>query len=190
MEKKIINLYDYIFGRWERSSCDAHLKFKNDAIGWKAGHIIKKDKNGDDYSYPVIIKLKIPYNATRTYYADSSLEKYGKHRCECAEVLGFYSYYTGEELTDLGEAYAFYGYHPSRRFVYLKGSLVVPENCGSERGYFNGPWVCDGGIHFFYEKECAFAWMDYMADSYDILRRKNSHVDLRREYLEELRGGT
>lgn len=188
METKI-NLYDYIFGRFERSSCDAHLKFKEDAIGWKVGHIIKKDKNGDDYSYPVIIKLKIPNDARRTYYADSYLERYGKHRCECAEVLGFYSYYTGEELTDLKEVYAFYGYHLSRRFVYVKGSRVVPNEYGGEGGCFSGPWTCDGGIHFFYEKDCAFAWMDYMADGYDVLRRKNSYLDANREYLEELRGG-
>ena len=189
METKI-NLYDYIFGRFERSSCDAHLKFKEDVIGWKAGHIIKKDKNGDDYSYPVIIKLLIPYDATRTYYADSSLEKYGKHRCERATVLGFYSYYTGKELKNLNEAYAFYGYHPSRCFIYLKGATVVPDDYRGEGGYFPGPWVCDGGIHFFYKKECAFAWMDYMADGYGVLRRKNNYLIRRQEYLKKLRGGT
>ena len=156
-------------------------KTKTDRIGWKGAYIIKLKNKESGYlePYPVLVKLRIPYNSRRTVYCDSDFERYAKHRCDALEVLGFYSYYTGKELEkpflgcpkdDVNAAYSLYSDEP----IYIKGHLIFPDS------YDINPFVCSNGIHYFYEKESALIYMDWQCDS-DFRLRKNCYWKFRKD---------
>lgn len=156
-------------------------KTKTDKIGWKCAYIIKLKNKESGYlePYPVLVKLRIPYNSRRTVYCDSDFERYAKHRCDAVEVLGFYSYYTGKELKkpflgcpkdDVNAAYSLYSDEP----IYVKGYRIFPDS------YDIKPFVCSNGIHYFYEKESALIYMDWQCDS-DYRLRKNCYWKFRKD---------
>ena len=156
-------------------------KTKTDRIGWKGAYIIKLQDKKSGYlePYPVLVKLRIPYDSHRTVYYDVNSELYAKHRCDAAEVLGFYSYYTGKELKkpflgcpkdDVNAAYSLFSDEP----IYVKGHLIFPDS------YDYNPFVCSNGIHYFYEKESALIYMDWQCES-DYRLRKNAYWKFRKE---------
>ena len=124
-------------------------------IGWKVCIINSRQ--------PVLVKLLIPRNAYRTLYRNKYYEKYSKHRCSEAKVLGFYSYYTGKEITEQykkGVHYVESMYN--RSFRYIPNDWVKPEwACFQSSSYYSrSNKVCDSGIHYFKTKESAYMWAD------------------------------
>lgn len=140
-----------------------------DTIGWKAAFY----KNDKGQNTPVLIKLKIPAGARRLRYNDPLKEKYAKHRCECASVLGYYSYYTGKEIKNL---YTVRSLCASDSLYYFDGHghhLKFPDR------YDQSYNVCSNGLHYFNTKESALMYMDnYIAWSFDyrvFKPRKNTY---------------
>lgn len=146
---------------------DAKVVSSDDKIAWKGGYFyLTDDKTGEKITYPVLIKLLIPKDAYRTHYLDKDFERYAKHRCSYAKVLGFYSYYTGKKLTgyDNETAYTIYDGKP----LYKIGFGVKPD------AYTVANYVCGHGIHFFWSKTSALLYLDRSINSAD-LKRKNSY---------------
>ena len=132
-----------------------------DQIGWKGAYIYDGKKHK---CKPILVKLYIPASAQRTRYYTENHERYSKHRCEVAKVLGFYSYYTGKELKSVKEALSFF----TGTNMYQKDCFVFPTY------YSYRNIVCGQGIHFFYEKKCALMYLDYMGSEYNYKLRKNN----------------
>lgn len=146
---------------------DAKVVSSDDKIAWKGGYFyLTDDKTGKIVTYPVLIKLSIPKDAYRTHYGNKDCEQYAKHRCSYAKVLGFYSYYTGKELTkyDNETAHTMFDCIPR----YKKGLCVKPDE------YTISNCVCGHGIHFFWSKTSAMLYLDGAINKSD-LRRKNSY---------------
>ena len=148
---------------------------KNDRIGWKGAYMFTI--NNPYCVEPVLVKLRIPYKAYRTKYENSTHERYCKHRCSRAEVLGFYSYYTGKELnTDIILDKIVWSLWTGTPY-YIKGKMVRPNlyyNLGSE--------VCGSGIHYFYEKESALMYLDWEFNDFSCLR-KNAYRRFPQHYV-------
>ena len=153
-------IFPYVDNNSHSQFVDEVRKFNKNEIGWKAAFIWK---NGEQH--PVIIKLMIPRSAMRTCYRDKISEKYAKHRCDHAKVLGFYSYYSGRELKNIEHAKSFYD-HAMR---YRKGLMVWPINNIFSKQLF----VCDRGIHYFYSKKSALIYMDSVSSFYRVKPRYN-----------------
>ena len=130
------------------SFADNVARIGEEEIGWKVCV--------NSLSQPVLVKLLSPKDAYRTSYKNTHYEKYSKHHCSKAKVLGFYSYYTGKEVTEQyknGNCYA----HSLRdnSFRYIPNDWVKP------RLYYSfSTNVCDSGIHYFRTKESAYMWAD------------------------------
>ena len=160
-------IFDHIVGINERSGVDKFLKIEEDRIVWKGGFICK-----NDCKYPVLIKLLIPKGTVTTAYDEPFYEKYAKHRCARAKVLGFYSYYNGQELKNISSSYAFY----TARATYFLGHYVIPD-------YFSKlEVVCEHGIHYFNAKESALIYLDFECDYIRIKRRQNAFISKRLIY--------
>ena len=138
-------IFAYVAGLYERYSVDNISTSKKDQIGWKGAFIWKDNK-----VYPVIVKLWIPKKALRTVYDDKMNEKYSKHRCSHAKVLGFYSYYTGKEIKSVLKARSFH----TGNEEYFLNSYSFPDN------FSKAPAVCASGIHYFNTKESASIYVD------------------------------
>lgn len=124
-------------------------------IGWKVCI--------DDNCEPVLVKLLIPKEAYRTWYRNKKYEEHSKHRCSKAIVLGFYSYYTGKEVTKQYEKNDNRVYSMcNRSFRYCQNDWVLPEwsHTQSVLYYSRSTKVCDSGIHYFKTKESAYMWAD------------------------------
>ena len=156
-------IYNYVYGDSPKVADSAIRKCEEEEIGWK----LCKDNRGE----PVLVKLLIPTRAYRTYYKDPYCEKYCKHRCSRAKVLGFYSYYTGKEVTELYKKNRLHVFSTHNRdFEYVLGVTVLPE-WGGQRSllfYSKNLAVCDAGIHYFKTKESAYMWADLNMVSYFI----------------------
>ena len=143
--------------------CDSNT----DIIAWKAGYYREKET-------PILIKLMIPKDALRTHYKDKEPEKYCKHRCSKAKVLGFYSYYTGKELKSVDKAHSMVIINGkdglNTRFEYRKGTMVYPDTFCTELS------VCSNGIHYFNNKQSAFYYMDSILGLSDHRIRRYSHL--------------
>ena len=118
---------------------------KQPMIGYKAAFI--RYKNGK--LKPCIVKLLIPVDALYTIYYYKIDEKYGKHRCELAKVIGFLSYYTGKEIKVTKAHSIFY-----KHFCYELGEYVYPGNFSVTF------YTCSSGIHYFNFLESARCYMD------------------------------
>lgn len=144
---------------------DGIKRIRQPTIGYKAAFIYYK--NGK--LKPCIVKLLIPAGARYTFYRDESYEKYGKHRCTCAQVIGFLSYYTGKEIK-VTKAYSiFYNW-----FCYELGKVVRPTNFSIINS------TCAGGIHYFNSLEAARCYIDSILCSYKYEFRKRelrSHAE-------------
>ena len=139
---------------------------KNDRIGWKGAYMFTIDNPYYTTPTPVLVKLRIPYRAHRTKYENPVHEKYCKHRCSRAEVLGFYSYYTGKELnTDIILDKIVWSLWTGTPY-YVKGEMIRPT-----RYYDFEPEICGSGIHYFYEKESALMYLDWEFENYTCLRK-------------------
>ena len=125
-------------------------------IGWKVCI--------NSLSQPVLVKLLIPEDANRTWYKNKKHEKYSKHRCARAKVLGFYSYYTGKEVTEQYKKDNLYVYSMlDNSFKYIPGNWVVPrwkKFMDNSIYYSLSLGVCNSGIHYFRTKESAYMWAD------------------------------
>lgn len=179
MNKKDM-IYDIIvYDPLERviSATETEELTKTDKIGWKGAYFIKKGKNGVVWAWPVLVKLRIPYTSFRTKYSEPNWERYAKHRCSSAKVLGFYSYYTGKELkkplssysngiSNIDAAYSFFTDEP----IYKKGETVIPDE------YDTHIFVCSTGIHYFYEKESALIYLDWQFSKQYNLRKNCYHI--------------
>ena len=124
-------------------------------IGWKVCV--------NSLSQPVLVKLLIPEDANRTWYINKKHEKYSKHRCARAKVLGFYSYYTGKEVTEQYKKDNLYVYSMrDYSFKYIPGDWVKSRwgHMDNSIYYSLSIKVCDSGIHYFRTKESAYMWAD------------------------------
>ena len=139
---------------------DNIIRTKQPIIGYKAAFI--EYKNGK--LKPCIVKLSIPASALYTIYYREPYEKYGKHRCASAVVIGFLSYYTGKEIKVTKARSIFYNY-----FYYKLSDYIFPA-------YFSVSCsTCAGGIHYFNFLEAARCYMDNIL--YEIRREiKNRHM--------------
>lgn len=128
-------------------------KSTHKSYGYKMGVI--KYKNGK--LNPCIIKLEIPKEALRTEYATSTLNKFGKHRCSKARVLGFYSYYTGKKIK-INEARSSF----DSKFIYKLGETIYPDSFNMDFDMHDeiGWPVCAEGIHYFTNMKCAGFYAD------------------------------
>ena len=156
-------IFDHILGGNERSTVDRILKIKEDQIAWKGAYIWK---NGCRYPYPVLIKLLIPKDTVTTAYDEPFYEKYAKHRCSRAKVLGFYSYYTGKKLKNVFSAHSF---HTAMK-IYFLDHYVFPES------FSRLEIVCGHGIHYFNAKESALIYLDDECNYIQAKRRRNAFV--------------
>ena len=156
-----IKAYSYSLGFHSNTYVNKIGMSNVDQIGWKGAYYI--DKNGT--KQPVLVKLLIPKSSIRTKYVNSLEEKYAKHRCDCAKVLGFYSYYNGNELKNVKVAISF----SDNDFYYRKNRYVRPV-----RKFSKEVLVCASGVHYFYSKTSAFVYMDYFSLSltYNFKTRK------------------
>ena len=168
-------IFEIVYRNSPRVADSAIRKCKEEEeIGWK----LCKDTRGE----PVLVKLLIPTRAYRTWYKDPYHEKYAKHRCSRAKVLGFYSYYTGKEVTDKYKKNCWHVFSiHDKSFQYVPGTTVFPE-WGGQRNpllYSRSCGVCDSGIHYFKTKESVYMWADLYMASYFIF----SGVPRRRAYF-------
>ena len=189
-------IVELIHGYRQPTSASMNVQGHEDVIGWKGGfYIVFDEKLGAGKYMPVLIKLLIPKHAFRTAYFDRYHEKYSKHRCSQAKVLGFYSYYTGKEIKNLYGAYSFYASTvfdteplsngvTSCRFrdvhlEYFKDRDVLPNR------YDSGYQICAGGIHYFYEKRSALLYLDQEILGWHMKPRYNSKLlfSLHRSHL-------
>lgn len=134
---------------------DSVIHKGEEEIGWKVCI--------NSYFEPVLVKLLISKDANRTWYKNKKYEKYSKHRCSQAKVLGFYSYYTGKEVTEQYKKGNCYAYSlRDNSFRYIPGEWVKPRWAYMENSlyYSFSPKVCDSGIHYFKTKESAYMWAD------------------------------
>lgn len=139
--------------------CDGISAGAEKQIVYKAAIVRKNGK-----IKPVIIELELPKKALRTYYKYPYAEKYGKHRCSFAKVIGFRSYYTGRPIKiDSARSlmYAFY---------YYKNQAVFPGD------FNNSLMACSSGIHYFNNLESARCYADqtFMGNTSGVKLRKNS----------------
>ena len=134
-----------------------HVEDK-DMIAWKGAYICVKHRG----MIPVLVKLLIPAGVPRTQYSVKGQEKYSKHRCAQAKVLGFYSYYTGKKLKTVYTACSFYTDMP----MYTIGKMVLPS------WYSKQKHICAEGIHYFNTKACAMIYVDIECVKYGMLLRK------------------
>ena len=136
----------HVYGFYERHIIDGIHTSKEGQIGWKGAFIRKNDK-----VYPVIVKLWIPKNAWRTTYDDKISEKYAKHRCSRAKVLGFYSYYTGKKLKSILKARSFH----TGNEEYFLNKYSYPDD------FSKMELVCASGIHYYNTKKSASTYVDF-----------------------------
>lgn len=134
-----------------------HVEDK-DMIAWKGAYIHVKHRG----MIPVLVKLLIPAGTSRTQYSVKGQEKYSKHRCARAKVLGFYSYYTGKKLKTVYTACSFY----TDTQMYTIGKLVLPSSYSKQKQ------ICAPGIHYFNTKECAMIYVDIECVKHGMLLRK------------------
>ena len=134
-----------------------HVEDK-DMIAWKGAYISVKHRG----MVPVLVKLLIPAGAPRTQYSVKGQEKYSKHRCARAKVLGFYSYYTGKKLKTVYNARSFF----TDTQMYTIGKTVLPASYSIQRQ------ICAPGIHYFNTKECAMIYLDIECVKYGMPLRK------------------
>lgn len=132
---------------------------KKDMIGWKVVFITMFNSEiGSEYGpyqVPILAKIRITSFTNRTKYNNPLEERYAKHRCGLAKVIGYYSYYTGKEIKKL-IAPPRSSEVPSFRYPSVLPGYVVPDY------YDYGTSICSHGIHFFYEKQSALIWGDMM----------------------------
>ena len=136
----------YIVGATSSMLNTASHSEDKDMIAWKGAYIYAKHRG----MIPVLVKLLIPAGTPRTQYYAKDLEKYSKHRCARAKVLGFYSYYTGKKLKTVYNARSFY----TDTQMYTIGKTVLPS------WYSKQKHICATGIHYFNTKECAMIYID------------------------------
>lgn len=94
--KKIseVAMSNYVTGAASTMLNTATHSEDKDMIAWKGAYIYVEHRG----RIPVLVKLLIPAGTYRTQYHNTDFERYAKHRCSKAKVLGFYSYYTGKKL--------------------------------------------------------------------------------------------
>ena len=166
-------VYSYAVGKHSGIYANEIKKEEEDQIGWKGAFIRLGDSIHPvgDTRCPVLVKLSIPKDAWRTFFKDKTREKYSKHRCSYAKVLGFYSYYTGKELKNVRCAYSFFDCW----FEYRKDFNVFTK----DNSFGSSLRICERGIHYFNTKESARVYMDYSAEFKNFPIRAN-HVDIER----------
>ena len=179
--KRIANIIDPPM--FKRTNSDSYAdradyRPRKNMIGWKVVFIrrisLSTDSPIDDeigLSYadkfvPILAKLRISAKTCRTKYNDPLKEKYGKHRCSRAEVIGYYSYYTGRKIKV-----------PTERIESCNNSLFsyphkLPADVIPNR-YDPTTHICSSGIHFFYEKQSALIWGDIVCAHNGLVLRKN-----------------
>ena len=149
---------NYVTGATSTQLNTASYSEYKDMIAWKGAYIHVKHRG----IIPVLVKLLIPAGTLRTQYSVKGQEKYSKHRCERAKVLGFYSYYTGKKLKTVYNACSFYTDTP----MYTIGKMVRPG------WYSTQKHICAPGIHYFNTKACAMIYVDIECVKYGMRLRK------------------
>ena len=147
----------YIVGATSSMLNTASHSEDKDMIAWKGAYVCVKRRG----MIPVLVKLLIPAGALRTQYSVKGQEKYSKHRCSQAKVLGFYSYYTGKKLKTVYNACSFYTKTP----MYRIGNTAVPSSYSKQKQ------ICAPGIHYFNTKECAMIYVDIECVKHGMLLR-------------------
>lgn len=151
-------MYNYVTGATSTQLNTASYSEYKDMIAWKGAYIHVKHRG----MIPVLVKLLIPAGTLRTQYSVKGQEKYSKHRCAKAKVLGFYSYYTGKKLKNVYNAYSFY----TDTQFYTIGKTVLPA------WYSRQKCICAPGIHYFNTKACAMIYVDIECVKCGMLLRK------------------